>query len=223
MNSPILLALDTGSPRVSVALRRGDQPLAERLHEGRHASEALLTMIDEVLQEAAVERRELGGILALQGPGSFTGLRIGLATALALSQALRIPTTALPTLRVLASTARAEAGATVVAAVDALRGEWFVQPFIDGTATAEARRQPLASVATLAPTYLVGLGLVGLGLGGVSEALHPLNLQVSEPSCLAAAALKLASRDPPPEPWDSTLLSAPLYLRAPNIRLPTKR
>jgi len=175
-------------------------------------------MIDEVLQEAAVERRELGGILALQGPGSFTGLRIGLATALALSQALRIPTTALPTLRVLASTARAEAGATVVAAVDALRGEWFLQPFIDGTATAEARRQPLASVATLAPRYLVGLGL-----GGVSEALHPLNLKVSEPSCLAAAALKLASRDPPREPWDSTLLSAPLYLRAPNIRLPKKR
>ena len=125
---PLLLALDTGSPQVSVALGRDGQVLAERSVEIDRSSGRLVEMIGEVLAEAGARPRDLGGVLALQGPGSFTGLRIGLATALGLHQALGVPATAIPTLRVLA--AREEG--TIVAAVDALRGEWSAQAFRAG-------------------------------------------------------------------------------------------
>ena len=61
-------------------------------------------------------------------PGSFTGLRVGLATVLGLHQALGLPATALPTLEVLGCLGPGD-GSTVVAVVDALRGEWFAQRF----------------------------------------------------------------------------------------------
>ena len=127
---PLLLALDTGSPQVSVALGRGSQVLAERSVEIDRSSGRLLEMIAEVLAEAGAKPADLGGVLALQGPGSFTGLRIGLATALGLHQALGVPATAISTLRVLA--ARAAEPGTIVAAVDALRGEWSAQAFRGG-------------------------------------------------------------------------------------------
>ena len=62
-------------------------------------------MVQEVLTEAGVGVRDLGGIAVLRGPGSFTGLRIGLATVLGLHQALGVPATAIPSLPVLAASA----------------------------------------------------------------------------------------------------------------------
>ncbi len=218
MSDPLVLALDTGSPQLSVALGRGGEIVAHRVHQGRHAGELLLQLIDEMLHEVSVDRRELGGILALHGPGSFTGLRIGLATSLALAQALRIPATALPTLRVLASTVETSATETVLAAVDALRGEWFVQPFAGGVAVADAERRPLDSLTALAPAHLVGFGI-----RHAFEDLQPVGFQFSEPPPLAVAALRLQHRHPLAKPWDSTLLTTPLYLRAPNIRLPSPK
>ncbi len=215
-----ILALDTGSPRLSIALGHRGEILAHRVHPGRQAGERLLPLIDELLREADVERHQLGGILALQGPGSFTGLRIGLATALAMAQALEIPATALATLRVVASTVEANATETVLAAVDALRGDWFVQPFVGGVAREDAQRLPLSSLVALAapaPTYLVGFGI-----GGALGALGPSTFVLSEPPPLAVAALTLHYQDPLAEPWDAALLTTPLYLRAPNIRLPRK-
>ena len=122
-----LLALDTGSPLVSVALARDGAVVASRSVEQERSSTRLLEMIREVLDEAGIGIGDLEGITVLRGPGSFTGLRIGLATTLGLHQALGIPATALPSLQVLA--ASAGTGGRVITAVDALRGDWSVQVF----------------------------------------------------------------------------------------------
>ena len=103
MPRSLLLALDTGSPTVSVALASGGALVAERAVSMERSSVQLLGLIRDVLDEAGARPADLTGVVALRGPGSFTGLRIGLATVLGFHQALGVPATALETLRVLAA------------------------------------------------------------------------------------------------------------------------
>lgn len=208
-----LLALDTGSPRVSIAVVRGDEVLAERVVEIARSSEALLALVDDALRALDLAPRDLGGVVALRGPGSFTGLRVGLATALGLHQALGIPATALPTLAVLAAAAP-PAAERAIAAVDALRGEWFVQAFAAGLPP-----RALGEPVLCGEDGLAGLGpglFVGFGLGRVAGRLAP-GTAVLEPAPLAGLAGRLAHGL---FAWDAAALTAPLYLRAPAISVP---
>ena len=234
----ILLAIDTGSPKLSLALGRDGEILAERVADSRKASERLLEFLDEALEESGVLRAEIGGVLALRGPGSFTGLRIGLATALALAESLSVPATALPTLQVLAFTVRHEAEeagtgldaqGVVIAAVDALRGDWFAQAFVDGRELAAPRRLPLDQLATVGNEHpiraAVGFGLsasLGEHLEREGQELSASELTSIEPPALATAALRLIHQQPLAT-WNTRLLTEPLYLRAPNIRVPAPR
>ncbi|MFP5288978.1 MAG: tRNA (adenosine(37)-N6)-threonylcarbamoyltransferase complex dimerization subunit type 1 TsaB [Thermoanaerobaculia bacterium] len=210
----LLLALDTGSPQVSVAVGRAGGVLAERSVEIDRSSGRLLEMIGEALAEAGAKPADLGGVLALQGPGSFTGLRIGLATALGLHQALGVPATAIPTLRVLA--ARAAEPGPVVAAVDALRGEWSAQAFQSD--------EPLSGLelvhgATL-PRLLPGItAIAGFGVARLAELPDwPAEVRLLEAGPLAATALRLV-----PAEWDPDLLIHPIYSRPPAITAPRRR
>lgn len=213
----LLLTLDTGSPQVSVALGEGSRLLAERSVEIDRSSGRLLEMIGEVLAEAGAKPADLGGVLALQGPGSFTGLRIGLATALGLHQALGVPATAISTLRVLAAHAAhaadtAEPG-TVVAVVDALRGEWSAQVFRGDEPLSGMELVHGSALPSLVPgiTTVTGFGVSRL------EGLLP-GIRLIEAGPLAATALRLA-----PAEWDSDLLIHPLYSRPPAITTPRPR
>lgn len=222
-----ILAVDSASPVVSVAVAVDGAVRAERAVEIGRSSERLLAMIDEVLREAEVDGpRGLAGIVALAGPGSFTGLRVGLATVLGLHQATGVPATAVPTLPVLAAAVPAETGEELrVAAVDVLRGEWAAQDFAPPAADApprplgEAERRPvdalLASLAGRRAT-LVGFGVAALGSGELPPGLH-----LVEPPPLAATAARLAAAHPPV--WDTGSLTRPLYFRPPAVTLPKKR
>ena len=123
MGEPLILALDAASPTVSVAVADRQRVLSERSVEIARSSKLLLELAQEALTEAGATVRDATGFVALAGPGSFTGLRVGLATVLGLHQALGTPAVALPTLDALAAaTALHEgeqaAGRPVVAAVD---------------------------------------------------------------------------------------------------------
>ena len=102
--------------------------LAERQSPSGRSSPGLVPMIDALLSDVDSEVGELGGILALRGPGSFTGLRVGLATCLGLHQALGVPATPLTTFEALAAVSP-EANLTVMAAVESIRQTWLVQAF----------------------------------------------------------------------------------------------
>lgn len=213
--APALLAVDTGSPVASVAVGRpGARPVVRTI-EQRRSSEALLRLIAEALEEAGLGLDELDGLLGLAGPGSFTGLRVGLATLLGLHQATGLPATAVGSFDVLAFAAAAQPGTRasepVVAAVNALRGEWFTRSFLAGQPLEEPVLRRPGDLRELLPCRLSAFGAGQLA----RSAGQPDGLSVFEPEALAAAALELArerSLD-----WDPQRLTRPLYLRPPAV------
>lgn len=213
-----LLALDTGSPLVSVALARDGAVVASRAVEQERSSTRLLAMVREVLDEAGIGTGDISSIAVLRGPGSFTGLRIGLATALGLHQALGIPATALPSLQALALSA-GTAG-RVIAAVDALRGDWSAQAFEDGRPTDEMELVPGPELPRLAGG--VEAVVTGFGVSRLREIPGwSADLRLLEPGPLAPAAALLAAS--PGTVWDPALLTSAIYSRPPAISLPKKR
>ena len=217
--SPLTLAFDTGSPLTSVALGRGDHVLGTREAEGGRSSARLLRLIDELLAAHDLERGAIERVIAARGPGSFTGLRVGLATALGLHQALGIEATAIGSLRLLARAA-ADAGDSrpVVALVDALRGEWFARPFGDGgrgVALAEAAIVSPSELLRWAPCRLTGFGLERLppAVTGVGDVDIDIDIELIPARALAPTLLELAGDTD--LVWDPAPLVEPLYLRAP--------
>jgi tRNA threonylcarbamoyladenosine biosynthesis protein TsaB len=173
-----------------------------------HSSEGLLSGIDEVLGEAGIALDQVEGLIGLRGPGSFTGLRVGLSTLLGLHQALGIPATAIPTLEVLALATPPDSsrGATVV---DALRGEWFTQWLDNGAKDGEPEILSLEQLLAGKPD-----SVVGHNLGGLREALPP-EVRVIEGGDLAPMALRFAAQRE--IDWSPATLLDPLYLRPPAI------
>jgi tRNA threonylcarbamoyl adenosine modification protein YeaZ len=171
-------------------------------------------MIDQVLGQAEVDLDELDGLIALTGPGSFTGIRIGLGTIYGLHQALEVPAKGISSLQTLAALAPRQ-GSTIVAVVNALRGDWFVQSFEPGKVP-EALGHPscLTSQALQAqpPPLLIGHGApaqLGSLLGNATD--------IIEPGSLAPTALSVAGLPGPH--WDADTLTKPLYLRRPAVTL----
>jgi tRNA threonylcarbamoyladenosine biosynthesis protein TsaB len=98
-----LLAIDSATAWQSVALLRGEKVLAlvEQDANGSHAR-SLLGAIDRVLREGSITLKELQGLAVSIGPGSFTGLRVGLATMLGFRAVLGLPIAPVPTLEAMA-------------------------------------------------------------------------------------------------------------------------
>jgi tRNA threonylcarbamoyladenosine biosynthesis protein TsaB len=204
-----LLVVDTGSPLVSVAV--GDDDLAAlRVVEPQHSSAFLLRWIAEALAEAGLELGDLQALVGLRGPGSFTGLRVGLATLLGLHQATGIPAGTVETFDVLASAATPEpASVRTLAVVDALRGEWFTRLYAgggSGVAIEEPRLRRPAEIAALSPCLVIGFGS-----GPLVAAVARPGLRSLEPGPLAPLALGCCRRGR----WapDAASLAAPTYLR----------
>ena len=140
----MLLAIDTATDRASVAVGEAGVALAEETITGarRHAAQLLL-MVEACLGRAGAGVRNLEGILLADGPGSFTGLRVGAAVAKALARVRPVPVWVAPSLLVCAAGAVPGPGETVMAVSDALRGDLFVAAY---------RFEPGDIVTVLSPT-----------------------------------------------------------------------
>jgi len=124
----IILAADTSLSLLSVAIVRDDALLGAIALEGKGTrNEKLLPAIDWLLAETGVPRTSLDLLAVTRGPGSFTGVRIGLATMQGLAMALGKPVCAISTHEAIAF----EAGDAIVVD-DAGRGEFYLSEFRDG-------------------------------------------------------------------------------------------
>lgn len=211
-----LLALDTATPVVSVALAVGERIVAERQGAQKESSRRLVDWIDEVLREGGIGLAGLEGAVALCGPGSFTGLRVGLATLLGFHQAIALPVAGLPTLAVLAAAVPPGEGA-VAALVPAGPAEWFVQSFAGRppVALGEPRRLPAGELSELSREDAARLVVA---TQAEADRLPALGRPVHVAGPLAAVAARLAALDPPA--WDAAALRAPLYLAPAPVSLP---
>lgn len=120
----LLLAFDTATPAVTVAVHDGSQVVAEESAvDARRHGELLAVAIDRVLRTAGARQADLTAVAVGTGPGPYTGLRAGLVTAAVLSSALAIPADGICTLDVIA--AAAAAGREFLVATDARRREVY--------------------------------------------------------------------------------------------------
>jgi tRNA threonylcarbamoyladenosine biosynthesis protein TsaB len=127
-SDPLILSVETATLAGSVALSRGEEVLAAWAGDsGVSHSNTLLYDIDKVLAEAGVELSEIDLFAVATGPGSFTGLRIGIATVKGLAATLDRPTAGVPTLHAVALAGGPSPRS--VALLPAGRGEVFAQLF----------------------------------------------------------------------------------------------
>lgn len=207
----IVLALDTCLGACSAALADGDRLLgkcSEAMTRGHQ--ERLAPMVRELMAGAGVSFAELDRIGVTVGPGSFTGLRVGLAFAKGLALALGRPCVGVGTLEALA--AICGAAGRCAAVIDAGRGCLYFQMFEAGTAlTAPAIAQVDVAAARLAELSFGGeTTLVGPGAALLADAVPgALWMDLAAPSPEAVAWL--AARAP-------ATPARPLYLRAPDAR-----
>jgi len=125
----VVLAVDTSGRHGSVALCRGDaarfRVLGLTSLEGGTYSARLIPAISDLLHRAGLTKSQIEGLVVVDGPGSFTGLRVGLSTVKALCEILQKPLATVSMLEALAITYGNE-GETVTAVLDAGRGEVYV-------------------------------------------------------------------------------------------------
>ncbi len=226
-----VLAFDTTLGACSVALWADGavRAAAFRLQQQGHA-EALFPMIEAVCADAGTAIAALDALALTVGPGTFTGVRIGLAAARGLRLALRGPVVPIPTLQAIAATAqRGRAPRPVLVAHDARRGEVYLQVFDNALQPlGNPRVEPLADVA------IAWQGRAGLLAGTAAPALAALWR-----ASVVIAGDPAAEGFGQPDARDFAGLAAevlqrrgaaafaaaplPVYLRAPDAKLPTPR
>lgn len=214
MSEPCL-GLDTALGACSAAIVADGHVLAEeRTLMTTGQAEAIAPMVQRVVAAAGLSVDALGRIGVTTGPGTFTGQRIGLSFARGLALALGIPAIGVTTLEALASGARLRhPGRPVIAAIDARRGELYVQAFDAGGGPASEaallKQDEAAALLVDHTTILAGTGapiLAGLTSATTIDA-------DDQPSAALVAALA-AQRRPGLHP------PSPFYLRAPDAKLP---
>lgn len=118
-----ILAVDTGSSVLSLALRAGGEILSRRIDAGNRQSELILPQIGEMFAQAGIGAADLGAVVYAKGPGAFTGLRIGIGVAQGLAAPFATPLIGVPCLD--AAAYRLPGRPCVLAATDARMGEVF--------------------------------------------------------------------------------------------------
>ena len=223
-----VLAFDSSAAACSAAVRDGDGGLLAHRFESlaRGHAERLMPMLRAVMAEAGLAFAELDLIAVTTGPGSFTGIRVGLAAARGLALASGLPLLGITAFEAVAAAVppAERRGELLMVAIDSRRADLFIQSFAaDGCA--------LSAPAALAPEALAdalpagALVFAGDGAARARDAL----------GALGRAAI-LAAADGPPDAADIARLALarwrpgtlpppplPLYLRAPDAAMPGPR
>ena len=220
----LLLAFDTTAPACSIALVRDGAEIAgarQLMPQGQ--AEALVPLIERVMAEAGVSYASLDRIAVTVGPGSFTGVRVGLSTARALGLAAGKPVIGVSSLEVLAAAVPDDeraAGMSILAAADTKRGEVYIQPYC---ATGQ---EPQGEAVALAPENIAAwlnenpalagkaFLLVGDGAALVQQVLPQARTSAASALPDAVVLARLAARREP-----EAAGPLPLYVVPPRITL----
>ncbi|MDE2361649.1 MAG: tRNA (adenosine(37)-N6)-threonylcarbamoyltransferase complex dimerization subunit type 1 TsaB [Hyphomicrobiales bacterium] len=216
-----ILALDTALAAASACVfdgASGEMLASETLPMNRGQDQAILPLIDRVVRASGQGSSTLDRVAVTVGPGSFTGIRIGISAARAIGLALDAPVVGVSTLAAYAAPLVLEKSEGVVAAgIDARHGRVFVAAFASGQPVVAPRCcAPREAVRAMGagPLWLTGpaspvLGLEALAMGLEAEIVG----NPSYPDIVYVARLGIAA-DP------QIALARPSYLRSPDVKPP---
>jgi tRNA threonylcarbamoyladenosine biosynthesis protein TsaB len=215
-----------GSAALADSLRE-EPVVAMATMPGRTASERLVAVIRELVEEAGWRLAELGAVVVVSGPGSFTGVRVGLSAAKGLSDALGTPVVAVSRLALLAGAARPVEG-EVCAVLDAGRGEYYCGQYRrNGEGAGECVAETLVGFEdALALARRAGAGAVIACEAKVAEAFAAVSPRVmldlvGEPT--AADALPIAWERIEQELFDDPVTLDANYLRRTDAEIFAKK
>jgi len=227
MAEPLILAIDTSHMKGSVAAVRGPEILCEIVFDASDTHSAtLMPAVDTCLGGAHAKIDDIDLFAVVSGPGSFTGLRIGLATVKAFAAVKRRGVASVTSLRVLAA-AFPYSSLPVLPVIDARRGEVYAGLYETSSgsprelvAPCAVKPEDAAGILPEDPVIVCGTGslryrdLLRSALPEGSRFAHP-RWAVPSASLLAALA-----RKSDPIPYEHLPALEPLYLRPPDARLP---
>ena len=154
-----ILALDTAADSISVAIIHNKKVLAHQYQQmERGQGEALIPMIEEVIKATGCDFKAFSKVAVSVGPGSFTGVRIGLATARGIGLALNIPVIGITSFEASVFGLSGK----VLSVLDTKRGDFFTQTFQDGTPIEEPIIRNEAEIQKLNPPAMTGIKLDNL-------------------------------------------------------------
>ena len=152
----IMLGIETATDRLGAALIDGDRVFERHTDSRSSHCELLAGFIGDITAEAGIGLTGIGGVAVSSGPGSFTGLRIGIATAMGFAYGLGIKTAGIGTLMALA--VNAAEGAIVCPLIDAKRREAYTAVYRIGAGMPETIVEPVALPIPKLGALLSGLG-----------------------------------------------------------------
>lgn len=204
----IVLAIDTAGTGCYAALYDTDQDTvlgAAGADIGRGHAERLMEFVDAALDAAGMTLQDIGRIAVTIGPGSFTGIRVGVAAARGLALALGVPAVGVSTLSALA--ADRQTGASLLVAMDAKRDEVYWQSF-----AADGAEASPPAIATVAAARELAARHDGIVAGSAAHLLREELPQEADGVSISTVARLGARLDP------ASHLPKPLYLRGPDAK-----
>ena len=218
----LILALDTALSATTVVVARDDRIIASRCNPmERGHQERAAVLVAEAMAEAGVAFEALDRVGVTLGPGSFTGVRVGLALAKGLALAWETPLVGVGSLEALAASVRAP-GITA-AAIDARRGRVYLQMFKNGAALSHPdvvnieAAQAMIETLELGPQPADALTLVGSGAEVLADLVPDVRIDPivfpSPDALVRLTGLAVWSAAPP----------SPLYLRGPDAKTLAER
>ncbi|MFN3258256.1 MAG: tRNA (adenosine(37)-N6)-threonylcarbamoyltransferase complex dimerization subunit type 1 TsaB [Ilumatobacter sp.] len=218
----LILGIETATERVSVAVggHEGVIGLFE-ITKGRRHAETLVPAIQFVMEQADIELDEISVVAVDIGPGLFTGMRVGLATAKAIAQALRVPMIGISSLDLLAFSSR-HADKVVVPVIDARKGEVFYAMYRQVPGGIQQIADPMVGPVDELVADLMARNQDVLCIGDgarryrdeIVEGYHCEIGGDDHPS--ASPLVQLAHARALREEWVNAREIEPLYLRAPD-------
>ncbi|OCQ21990.1 tRNA N6-adenosine(37)-N6-threonylcarbamoyltransferase complex dimerization subunit TsaB [Pseudoalteromonas luteoviolacea] len=192
-----LLAIDASTEALSLALHFRGKTFTHFEECPQQHSQKILPLVESLLAQANCTLKELDGIVYGRGPGSFTGVRIGVAVAQGLAYSANLKLSGVSTLQAMAQQAMCSSECDeVISAIDARMGEVYLGHFIkDDNGNASAKRDEIVVKPDLIEGDFSGMSAVGTGWQSYADTAHKLSLKVIEDITLPSAEYMLALGD----------------------------
>lgn len=223
-DAPLILACDTTQGACSAAVFQ-DRLLAYHLEPMRQGhAEALMPMLADIMEEAGLAMPQIDRLAVTHGPGTFTGVRVGISAMRGLALALDRPLKTFGTLEVMARGAPTDN--PLIVAVDARRETFYAQAFgVDKSPLGPPQALTASGVAALIePQAATGsVGIIGSGAAVLAETDPRLQPLAAADYPQAAHLAEMAAQDAGQKgAWSDLPPAEPLYLRPPDATLPDR-